>query len=314
MPLEPLEQTQMGKKDTTSDITAALLTHVAGIAKLSNASIIFVYVDALEGERLSLPEEIQDKIIYVTRTIREDLVQKDMGTRYIRVPNVLLPRMSQVKIATILALSRGLIRAGDTIVFLSGLASTGTLDTLIVTQVGREQEMYCPLHDHQHLIPGIDPGVLQRTVEIAVELGTEGREGKPVGAIFIIGDTDRVQTMTRQLVINPFYGYARDQRTILKDDLLETIKEFSSIDGAFIIDGEGIIESCGTYLKTAGQKEFELPRGLGARHHAAAGITSMADCIAITVSESTGTTTVFRGGHIVTEIERQRLIGAKTLL
>ena len=59
-------------------------------------------------------------------------------------------------------------------------------------------------------------------------------------------------------------------------------------------------------------KEFELPRGLGARHHSAAGITSVADCIAVTVSESTGTVTVFRGGQIVTEIERRRSIGAKT--
>ena len=92
---------------------------------------------------------------------------------------------------------------------------------------------------------------------------------------------------------------------------METIKEFSSIDGAFIIHGDGVIENCGTYLKTAGQEEFESPRGLGARHHSVAGITSLADCIAITVSESTGIVTVFRGGQILTEIERQRSFGVK---
>lgn len=118
--------------------------------------------------------------------------------------------------------------------------------------------------------------------------------------------------MARQLVINPFKGYAEDERSILNDSLIETVKEFSSIDGAFVIRGNGIIETCGALLKTASQEEFELPRGLGARHHAAAGIISLADCIAVSVSESTGTVTVFRGGQIITEIEKQRNIGLKT--
>ena len=49
---------------------------------------------------------------------------------------------------------------------------------------------------------------------------------------------------------------------------------------------------------------YSLPQGLGARHHAAAGITAVTEAIAITVSESTGTVTIFRHGLIVTEIEK----------
>jgi DNA integrity scanning protein DisA with diadenylate cyclase activity len=222
-----------------------------------------------------------------------------------------LSRLGQVKVAIFLALSRGLIKAGDTVVFLAGLAATGTLDTLIVTQVGREYEIFSSSEGNVNLPKGIRAEVVEKTIDIATQLGAQGREGKPVGALFVIGDTERVASMTRQLVINPFQGYPRQKRNILDDNLTETIKEFSGIDGAFIISGDGIIESCGTYLKTASQEEFELPRGLGARHHSAAGITSVADCIAITVSESTGTVTVFRGGQIITEIERQRSIGVK---
>jgi len=298
--------------EASSAITQALLKHVVGIAELSNASAIFVYVDALEDKTLPLPPDIKSRACYITRTAREDKEQRKRGTNFIRVPNVPLSRLGQVKVAIFMALSKGFIKAGDTVVFLSGLASTGTLDTLIVTQVGREYEIFSSSEETVSLPEGIRPDVVERAIDIATQLGAEGREGKSVGALFVIGDTDRVSSMTRQLVINPFKGYTREDRNIMNDNLVETIKEFSTIDGAFIIRGDGIIESCGTYLKTASQLDFELPRGLGARHHSAAGITSLAECIAITVSESTGTVTVFRGGQIVTEIERQRSIGTKT--
>ena len=126
---------------TTRAITKALLKHVMGIAEISNASAIFVYVDALEDKTLPLPQDIKSNVYYVTRTVSEDQDQLNRGTNFIRVPNVPLSRMGQVKVAIFMALSRGFIKAGDTIVFLSGLASTGSLDTLIVTQVGREYEI-----------------------------------------------------------------------------------------------------------------------------------------------------------------------------
>ena len=312
--MDTKKQGRQQQPTSAKDITQAMIKHVVGIAELSDASAIFVYVDALEEKALPLPEELEPKVYYVTRTIWEDQVQRHRGTRFIRVPDVQLSRLGQVKVAIFLALSRGLIKAGDTVVFLAGLASTGTLDTLIVTQVGREYEIFSSSENNVNLPKGIRPEVIEKTIDIATQLGAQGREGKPVGALFVIGDSERVSSMTKQLVINPFKGYPRENRNILDKNLTETIKEFSSIDGAFVIGGDGIIESCGTYLKTGSQEEFELPRGLGARHHSAAGITSVADCIAVTVSESTGTVTVFRGGQIKTEIEKQRSIGTRAQL
>ena len=227
------------------------------------------------------------------------------------MPNVPLTRTGQVKIAVFLALSRGIIKQGDKIVFLSGIAASGTLDTIIVTQVGREYEMISTSQNEvgSAMRPGILPEVLDRVIEIASELGNEGREGKPVGALFVVGDTDEVLPLTRQLILNPFKGYSEESRNILDHSLEETVKELASIDGAFIIRGDGLIESCGTYLKTASQEEYELPQGLGTRHHAAAAITSVTNSISVTVSESTGTVTIFRSGAIMTEIEKPRSIG-----
>jgi DNA integrity scanning protein DisA with diadenylate cyclase activity len=209
-----------------------------------------------------------------------------------------------VKIAIFLALYRGLVEEGDIVIFLSGLPSSGTMDTLFVTQVGREIDLITSAQDMKKLPQDIRPEVLDRIMDLAAELGSEGREGKPVGALFVLGDTDKVASLSRQLILNPFRGYPREERNILAEALEETVKELATIDGAFLVRGNGVMETCGAFLKTASQEEFELPLGLGARHHAAAAITAVTESIAITVSESTGTVTVFRGGKVILTLDK----------
>lgn len=293
------------------NITDSLLAHLWAIAQSCEATAVFVYIDALDGYQLTLPENLRPKVYYVTKTIRDGSNLKNHNIQYLKVPNVPLTRLGQVKISVFLALSKGLIKKGDKIVFLSGVAASGSLDTIIVTEVGREYEIFATFENKagEETPSQVLPEVIDRVIEVASELGSEGREGKQVGALFVVGDTKKVLPLTRQLILNPFKGYPEEKRNILDHSLEETIKELSSIDGAFIIRGDGVIESCGTYLKTASQEEFELPQGLGARHHAAAAITSVTDSISVTVSESTGTVTIFRGGAIVTEIEKPRTIG-----
>jgi DNA integrity scanning protein DisA with diadenylate cyclase activity len=215
-----------------------------------------------------------------------------------------------VKIAVFMALTKGLVSRGDLVVCLSGFTSSGTLDTLVVTEVGSEFEMLAPLESEEE--PSLDSGpeVIERVLEVATTLGNEGRERNPVGAIFVVGDASRVLSMSRPLILNPFRGHPEEKRNIMDKAFEETIKELSTIDGAFVVRGDGVVESCGVLLKTAGQEAFELPRGLGARHHAAAGITAVTRATAVTVSESTGNVMVFRGGKAILEVEKIRLGGS----
>ena len=85
--------------------------------------------------------------------------------------------------------------------------------------------------------PTSRPAVFERLLTLASELGLEGREGRPVGTLFVVGDSDRVLAQSHQLVINPFHGYPEAERNILDPRLEETIKEFSAIDGAFVDPG-----------------------------------------------------------------------------
>jgi len=295
-------------------ITQGLLKHVAGIVESCGATALFIYVDALEGPERELTPSLDTKVFWVTKEPAQGKGPRAGHTHCLRVPDVPLTRIGRVKIAVFLALSRGLIEHGDRIVFLSGLAATRTLDTIIVTEVGREYEIFTSGTDLTETSPHILPEVIERIIDIASELGNEGREGRSVGAMFIIGDTDRVLPLTRQLVLNPFKGYPAEKRNILDYSLEETVKELATLDGAFIIRGDGTMETCGSYVRTASQEEYELPRGLGARHHAAAAITAVTSSIAVTVSESTGSVTIFRGGRIVTEIQKPRSTGQKSRL
>ena len=290
-------------------ITKSLIAHVGSIVAACGARAVLVYADALGEEELSLLEGFGCEVFCVTRMPRQEKQREKKGMRFIQVPDVPLSRLGQVKIAVFMALTKDLVSRGDLVVCLSGFAASGTLDTLVVTEVGSEFEMLAPLDPEAE--PSLDggPEVIERALEVATTLGNEGREGKPVGAIFVVGDANSVLSMSRQLILNPFRGHPEEERNIMDRGLEETIKELSTIDGAFVVRGDGVVESCGVLLKTAGQKEFELPQGLGARHHAAAGITSVTRATAVTVSESTGNVMVFRGGKAILEVEKIRLGG-----
>ncbi len=64
-----------------------------------------------------------------------------------------------------------------------------------------------------------------------------------------------------------------------------------------------MIVTAGAFLRPPVPGE-ELPQGLGARHAVAASMSASTDAIIVTLSESTGTVRIFKGGRMVTEIER----------
>jgi DNA integrity scanning protein DisA with diadenylate cyclase activity len=222
----------------------------------------------------------------------------------IAVPAFSFARMDQIKLATVVGLARGVLEMGQKIVCLSGVAGSGSLDTLVVMEVGAEFEIFGG-HAGEFLSSDVHPEVLIKAMGTAMELSLEGREGKPLGTCFVIGDHHKVLSYTRQMTINPFRGYKEEERSLLSPQLEETVKEFAAIDGAFIVRGDGVIETAGAYLQPPGG-EKPLEPGLGARHAAAASITEATEALAMAVSESTGAVRLYRGGSVVMSVERPR--------
>jgi len=87
------------------------------------------------------------------------------------------------------------------------------------------------------------------------------------------------------------------------------VKEFSTIDGAFIIRGDGVIMSAGTFLRPE-RAASNLPSGLGARHAAAAALSLTTASLVVVVSQSTGSVTLFKGGGMVMSLEKPGSAGA----
>ena len=150
------------------------------------------------------------------------------------------------------------------------------------------------------LLAGTDvrPEVFEAAFAIAVEISREGREGKPVGTAFVLGDAPEVLARSKQLILNPFEGHGRGDRMITNQGIGENVKGFALLDGVFIISGDGVIESAGRYL-TIDTSDVRIPMGLGTRHGSVAGITRATNSVGIVVSQSGGRISVFRGGEMV---------------
>ncbi len=169
---------------------------------------------------------------------------------------------------------------------------SGTLSDKILSR--RELEAICQGTD-------VTPEVIESVIQVAREIGREGREGQAVGTSFVVGDTDAVMEKSRQFIMNPFQGHKEAERKITENGIRGNIKEFAQLDGAFIISGDGIVESAGRYI-TVDMCQVKIPDGLGSRHSSIAGITLVTSSIGIVVSQSGGLITIFKNGRIVQTI------------
>ena len=75
------------------------------------------------------------------------------------------------------------------------------------------------------------------------------------------------------------------------------------MDGAFVVNRRGVVDSAGTYLN-APIGPARLSAGLGSRHAAALAITTVTDATAVVISSSSGTVSVCDGGETVLKLER----------
>jgi DNA integrity scanning protein DisA with diadenylate cyclase activity len=281
-----------------ASVPRLLLESATTLARSTSARAIVVYVDALPDL-----DAVPPRTILVSRSSEEDDHRIERlsrsGPTAISVPNVMLDRFGQVKLAAIIALSNRVIDLGDTAIFLTG-PFRALIDSMVVMSIGDEYELF-DTTEQPSIDEHIKRAVFHRVLGLALDLGQHGREGRRVGALLVIGSAIEVLKHSEQMILNPFKGYDEKQLNILDQSMTETVKEYSSLDGAFIIRGNGVIATAGARLKV-GLSEG-LPSGLGARHAAAAGITANTKCIALTVSQSDGAVRVWRAGRLVASFE-----------
>ncbi len=288
-------------KEKPTRINRLILREAEKIATSSHCRSVLIFGDTFAGG-VQLTRIFQSlKTVLVTQAGADAVEDGGQITEYLPIRSFSDHRMSQLRSAILIGLTRGIFQPDELICCVGGLPQSNRFDTILLVDVSREFRTLFSERTHT-LPPSIRPEVMERVLAIAMELGVEGREGKKVGCLFVLGDTQKVLEYTKPLVLNPFYGYREEDRNVLNPFMDETVKEFSSIDGAFIIRGNGVIEAAGTLLRAP---EYpDLPSGLGARHAAAAAITKSTRSLAIVVSESTGQVSLFSHGDMVSLMGR----------
>jgi DNA integrity scanning protein DisA with diadenylate cyclase activity/mannitol/fructose-specific phosphotransferase system IIA component (Ntr-type) len=288
-------------------INRLMLREAERVTKGAGCSALMVFGDTFVGgiEARSLQTKL--KTILVTRNVIDAGDDQNEFAETVQVRSFSNRRLAQLRSAVLVALTRGVISFNDRICCIGGITGSNQFDTVVVVDV--EREFQTLLTGHADLLPpDVKPEVLERVIGVATELSVEGREGRPVGCLFVVGDTPRVERLIKPLVLNPFFGYKEEDRNILNPFMDETVKEFSSIDGAFIIRGDGVLLSAGSLVQ-ATDVEHTLPSGLGSRHAAAAAISVATDCISIVVSSSSGQVTLFRRGEMLSLTDRALVAG-----
>jgi diadenylate cyclase len=147
---------------------------------------------------------------------------------------------------------------------------------------------------------GVNNRTLRRVVNLAVEIAREGREGRKIGTLFVVGDSGAVLGRSRPMILDPLYGHPNESKHVEDPNVRETLKELAQLDGAFVVSDEGMVLSAARYIDAASD-HLELPLGLGSRHVAAASVSSRTDAVAVAVSESS-TVRMFDDGELVAEI------------
>jgi diadenylate cyclase len=210
----------------------------------------------------------------------------------------------RISLALIEAVANDVLQAGARVAVVYSGFEAEALDSLSVIRLGEHLERLTA-RDLRELETSVPFETLKAVVDVAIEIGREGREGKAVGTLIVVGDARNVMARTRQLGFDPFKGYRRKERNVRDFRVRDAIKEIAQLDGAFVVARDGTVVA-GCRLVDAPMTGLTLPKGLGTRHWAAAAITAVTHALAVVVSQSNGTVRLFQNGEVILRIAPMR--------
>jgi len=288
------------KKTARSD--EDLTRMIANVANVAQADAIICATETGVFAKLLHGMSGQIRVIAATTKRETYDVLTQAGLESILLPLRAIDKYSQVRHVVSVALKSSTVSVGDLIVCALGrdvYKEEG--DLVVLTDVEHSVENLS-ITDFLKLTDAIQPKVLEVAIAIACKIGRAARRGKRLGAIFMLGDSVRVLENSKQLIPNPFQGHDEANRRLANPDIHDAIVEFAKLDGAFIVRGDGLIQTAGTFLASP-EIEVVLPAGLGARHLAAAAVTKRTTSTAVVVSATDGNVRIFSGGTKVLHID-----------
>jgi diadenylate cyclase len=229
----------------------------------------------------------------------EGAADAGLATVVLKMPEA--PVHEKLTQALLESVADDILAAGAQVVAIYSGFEAGTIDSVSLIHLG-EHLGQLTARDLRQLETRVPLDTLKTVVDMAVEIGREGREGKPVGTLFVVGDSRKVLASSHPVGFDPVRGYNRKERNLDDPRVREGIKEVAQLDGAIVVSAEGIVEASARYID-APAANITLSKGLGARHWAAAAISRKTNAVAVAVSESNGTVRIFQNGEVTLRIE-----------
>lgn len=241
------------------------------------------------------------KIVVAADTVEEAAGAIEAGLATIIVGMEDAPVIEKLTQALLNGVAREILQPGGGVVVIYSGFEADTIDSISFVQLD-EHLGRLTARDLKQLETSVPLETLKTVVDLAVEIGREGREGKPIGTMFVVGDTRKVLAHCQPAGFDPVKGYSRSERDLFDPRVREAIKEVAGLDGAFIVSPDGTVEKA-AQLVDAPYANLTLSKGLGSRHWAGAAISRSSAAIAIVVSQSSGTVRLFQDGEVMLRIE-----------
>ena len=241
------------------------------------------------------------QIVVAADTIEELAGAEEAGLATIVLNMADSPVIEKLTQAILTGVAREMLSPGGGVVVVYSGFEADTIDSISFIRLD-EHLGRLTARDLRQLETSVPLDTLKTVVDLAIEIGREGREGKPIGTLFVVGDTRKVLAHCQPAGFDPVKGYPRDERDLDDPRVREAIKEIAGLDGALIVSPDGTIEKA-AQLIDAPYADLTLSKGLGARHWAGAAISKVTNAIAVVVSQSSGTVRIFQNGEVMLRIE-----------
>lgn len=263
-------------------------------------ALIVLAEGPMNWERLK--EQAGEKRFLVATETKDQLGDAQIA----EIPAVLLgnpdnPVHERVTNALLECVADEILAPGSRVIAIYSGFEADTIDSVSIINLGEHLERLTA-RDLRQLETRVPLETLKLVVDLALDIGYEGREGKPVGTIFVIGDHRKVLKQSRPVGFDAVKGYGRKDRNLNDRKVREAVKEVAQLDGAFVVSSDGTVEGTCRYLD-APATGITLSQGLGTRHWAAASISRITNSVAVSVSQSSGTVRIFQNGEVLLRIE-----------
>ncbi|MBI2550310.1 hypothetical protein HYV83_03975, partial [Candidatus Woesearchaeota archaeon] len=150
----------------------------------------FIYVKAAIFKKTA--KNVHTKLSYNTK------MRKQIGGSTLPVKELLME-----------AVNRHFVNKGERIVCVAdeslGMGYKGLIFVFDVDKIFFNMSIH-------NLTEKINSDVLEAILNVAMEIVSEGREGRKIGTAFIVGDAGEMSKYARQLIINPFQNYPAEMK------------------------------------------------------------------------------------------------------